>query len=56
MANLQHNKPSAVPTQLVLDTSMTFATTPSLKGREVLDGNQLGYDYAAQTGSAAGTA
>lgn len=52
----QHNTPSAVPAQQLLDTSMTFATAPSLKVREVLDVNQLGYDYAAQTASATGTA
>jgi tyrosinase len=52
----QHNNPSALPSGDVLDASMTFATAPSLKVREVLDVNQLGYDYAAQTASAPGTA
>jgi tyrosinase len=52
----QHNNPSALPTSDLLDTAMTFATAPSLKVREVLDVNQLGYDYAAQTATATATA
>ena len=52
----QHNNPSAVPPDDVLDSSMTFATAPSLKVRDVLDVTRLGYDYAAQTASASGTA
>jgi tyrosinase len=44
----QHNNPNALPTQTVLDTSMTFATPPSMKASEVLDVTELGYDYAAQ--------
>jgi tyrosinase len=51
----QHNNPSALPNQHVLDTSMTFATSPSLKVRDVLDVKQLGYDYAAQAAVGQGT-
>lgn len=50
----QHNNPSALPDQSVLDSSMTFATAPSLKVGDVLDVNRLGYDYAAQAASAQG--
>lgn len=52
----QHNHPSARPTEDVLDTTMTFATPPSMKVVDVLDVAQLGYDYAAQAASSAGTA
>ena len=52
----QNNNSSALPTQDVLDTSMTFATAPSLKVSEVLDVTQLGYDYAAQAAGTGGTA
>ena len=52
----QHNNPSAVPTPDVLNTSMTFATSPSLTVSDVLDVTQLGYEYAAQAGSSGGTA
>jgi tyrosinase len=51
----QHNNPSAVPDKDVLDTSMTFATAPSLKVSDVLDVVQLGYDYAAQAALSEGT-
>jgi tyrosinase len=52
----QDKHPSALPSSEVLESSLTFATTPSLKVSEVLDVTKLGYDYAAQAGSAQGTA
>jgi tyrosinase len=51
----QHNNPNALPDASVLDASMTFATSPSLKVSDVLDVTALGYDYAAQTASTPGT-
>jgi tyrosinase len=50
----QHNNPSALPNQSVLDSPMTFAGVPSMKVSEVLDVKQLGYDYAAQTAASPG--
>jgi tyrosinase len=52
----QNKNPSALPGEEVLNTSMTFATAPSLKVSEVLDVTQLGYEYAAQAASSQGTA
>jgi tyrosinase len=50
----QHKNPSALPDQRVLDTSLTFATAPSLKVSELLDVTKLGYEYAAQADSSGG--
>jgi tyrosinase len=51
----QHNHPSALLDQGTLETSLTFATAPSLKVSEVLDVVKLGYDYAGQAASAEGS-
>lgn len=51
----QHQNPSALPLPDVLNTSLTFATEPSLKVSDVIDVTQLGYDYAAQAASTQGT-
>jgi tyrosinase len=50
----QDQNPSATPTNL-LDASLTFATAPSMRVRDVLDVTQLGYDYAAQVAISTGT-
>jgi tyrosinase len=52
----QHNNPNALPRRSVLNTSMTFASVPSMKVSEVLDVTQLGYDYAGQAASVPGNA
>lgn len=52
----QHNNPSALPSEEVLDTSLTFASEPSMTVREVLDVTQLGYDYAGEASAVPGTA
>jgi tyrosinase len=52
----QTKHPSALPNHDVLETSMAFASVPSMKVREVLDVTQLGYDYVAQSGATGGTA
>jgi tyrosinase len=45
----QYNNPGGDPPQFVLDRPMTYAESPSLHGRDLLQVRQLGYEYAGVT-------
>jgi tyrosinase len=50
----QHNHPGGDPPPAILDEPLTFATSPSMTVRELLDVTQLGYEYAGQTATVGG--
>ncbi len=50
----QHEHKGADPSLDTLERPMTFAQSPSLRVRDVLDVKQLGYEYAGQTDSVKG--
>lgn len=50
----QHSPRGEDPDRALQETPMTFAKGPSLRVRDVLDVEQLGYEYAAQTSTVPG--
>jgi tyrosinase len=51
----QHNTPGGDPPAELLDVTMTSAQSPSMKVKEVLQVQQLGYEYAGQESSVGGS-